>query len=243
MKKMSLLLLFFVSIECHAIFNSDSLASKKRTRKNLFEVGGSAALFFNRQPMSYQSDGWLAWIPIRMEATSPLIPSYIKYARKIGQKTMVGISSYSFGESYDTWSKLKTGEAKKGELLAITFSDITLSFDYFLKEIRISKEVMLNTYILSGLSYRWGEEWVYLSQNMFGDADLHLWVSGTTVLDLGTGANADVVLGNRLYIGGFLGYTHYFEKSRLPKDDPDYFDTYRPNRDVLRLHPKIGVLF
>jgi hypothetical protein len=62
-------------------------------------------------------------------------------------------------------------------------------------------------------------------------------------IGLGTGANVDIVLGNRLYIGGFLGYTHYFEKSRLPKDDPDYFDTYRPNRDVLRLHPKIGVLF
>lgn len=242
MKKMSLLLLFFVSIDCHAIFNSDSLATKKRTRKNLFEVGGSAAWFFNRQPMTYLNEGWLAWLPIRMEVTSPLIPSYIKYARKIGQKTMIGISSYSYGETYDTWSKLKTGEAIKGELLAVAFSDITLSFDYSLKEFKISENIELKTTVLSGLSYRWGEEWVYLSQNMFGDA---IYTCGCRYnsIGLGAGTNVDVVLGNRVYIGGFLGYTHYFEKSRLPKDDPDYIDSYRPNRDVLRLHPKIGVLF
>lgn len=243
MKKMSLLLLFFVSIECHAIFNSDSLATKKRTRKNLFEVGGSAALFFNRQPMSYQSDGWLAWIPIRMEATSPLIPSYIKYARKIGQKTMVGISSYSYGISYgDVRKKINNGIAKTGEVMIMDYDDFSLIFDYSLADIRLNKLLSITASASSMISYRTGIEQVYLSQNMFGDA---IYTCGCRYnsIGLGAGANVDVVLGNRVYIGGFLGYTHYFEKSRLPKDDPDYIDTYRPNRDVLRLHPKIGVLF
>jgi hypothetical protein len=242
MKKLLLMSLCVISYHAYSASLADSIATKKRIHKNLFEVGGSAALFFNRQPMSYQSEGWLAWLPIRMEATSPLIPSYIKYAHKIGQKTMIGISSYSFGESYDTWAKLNTGEAKKGELLAITFADITLSFDYHLKQININKYIMLNSYVSSGLSYRWGEEWVYLSQNAFNDV---LYTCGCRYnsIGLGTGTNLDIVLGNRIYVGALMGYTHYFEKSRLPKDDPYYFSTYKPSRDVLRLHPKIGVLF
>jgi hypothetical protein len=243
MKKLFLLSLLTICFKTYGNIYADSISSKKSVRKNLMEFGGSAAWFFNKYPIDYNSEGWIGWLPIRMEITSPIIPSYFKYAHSINQKTMLGISTYTYGVLYkEVGRKIGLQEAKKGEIWRRVVNDISLGLDYYLKEVQLNRFTSIRMTISPSVSYRWGVEQVYLNQNMFGDV-IYTCRCRYNSIGLGTGANVDIVLGNRLYIGGFLGYTHYFEKSRLPKDDPDYFDTYRPNRDVLRLHPKIGVLF
>jgi hypothetical protein len=243
MKKLLLIIACLGSIKAHSANISENPESKKRTRKNLFELGGSAAWFFNKYPIDYNSEGWIGWLPIRMEITSPIIPSYFKYAHSINQKTMLGISTYTYGVLYkEVGRKIGLQEAKKGEIWRRVVNDISLGLDYYLKEVQLNRFTSIRMTISPSVSYRWGVEQVYLNQNMFGDV-IYTCRCRYNSIGLGTGANVDIVLGNRLYIGGFLGYTHYFEKSRLPKDDPYYFSTYKPNRDVLRLHPKIGVLF
>jgi hypothetical protein len=59
MKKLFLLSLLTICFKTYGNIYADSISSKKSVRKNLMEFGGSAAWFFNKYPIDYNSEGWI----------------------------------------------------------------------------------------------------------------------------------------------------------------------------------------
>ncbi|MBX7206483.1 MAG: hypothetical protein IT247_04630 [Bacteroidia bacterium] len=240
MKKLLYVILYFLSISAYCAIATDSIPQKRKSPQNLIEVGSTAAWFFDKHRMNFFDDGGFGWLPIM--ATSPYIPSYIKYSRNLNEKTRIGLSTYSYGNLYDLGQKIKSGIAKKGDVWRREFDDITLSGDYSFLQKQLNRFVLLKYIISANISYRKGMELVYLDVNDYRDV-IHTCMCRYSAIGLGGQVSLDFYFGSHFLVGGTLGYSHYFEKSRLSRNSSYYLSTYRPNRDILVLHPKIGIVF
>lgn len=232
MKRLLLFITFFSTIRVQANLTADSLQHKKQY-KNFIEVGYNAAWFFDMHRLAFFRQGGLSWLPNR-PITTPLVPSYIKYARIFKHNIELGLSSYTYGVLYQY-------KKTKGDLMYRWFDDVTLSMGRSFT-VSLNKFVALKYTISPSVSYRWGTEWVYLAENDYHDV-IHICSCDYNSFGLGGTGSMDIVLRNRLYFGGSLGYTYYFEKSKLKPTSTYYYKDYKPNRDVLVFHPRLGVLF
>lgn len=240
---MKKLLFIIASIGCmkvHATNTAEHPESKKSTRKNLIEIGWSAGWLFNNKPLTFQKYGGLMWLPIET-ADSRILPSYIKYSRCLSLKTMLSFSMHSFGVYYpEVIQNIKMSQASKGKITTMFFDDFTLGVEYNFRNKRLTRQLTLRNNFSAGISYRDG--FVLVSGKGYPEGYAEYY-KGYSSMGLGVSSSFDLVVSNRFFIGGLIGYTHYFENGFLDKDAPEYFDSYTPIRHVLRVHPKIGVLF
>ncbi len=223
---------------CVGIIYSDSFSatlsdstSYKKQHKNLIEIGYSAAWFFDKHPMAFYKEGGLDLIPVM--SLPSWMPSYIKYSRIIHKQIDLGLSNYSFAESYIPF--------QKGDIWIRSVNDVTISIGRsFFRN--LNQFTNLKYSFSPGVSYRWGTEWVYLAENDYHDV-IYTCMCDYNSIGLGSTGSIDFVLKKRLYFGGSAGYTYYFEKSKMNPNSPYYFKAYRPNRDVFVFHPRLGVMF
>ncbi len=240
MKKLFLIIACLGSVQVHATNTSENPELKKGLRKNMVEVGWSAGWLFNNQPLTLSTYGGMMWFPV-YSVNSRLVPSYIKFAHSVSPKIMLSFSMHSFGVNYKKIEQdIRMSIASKGKISTMSFDDFTLSAEYNVWDKKLTRQLAVRNSYSAGISYRDG--FVIVAGKGFSEGYAEYY-KGYSSMGLGGSTSFDLVISNRLYVGGLIGYTHYFESGFLDKDAPDYFDSYKPIRNVLRVHPKIGVLF
>ena len=240
MKKPLFIIACMFSLLAQASNTSENPEPKKRARKNLIEVGWSAGWLFNNQPLTFSSYGGMRWFPVEA-VNSRLVPSYLKYAHAVSPKIMLSFSMHSFGVYYKKVEQdIRMSRVSEGKMFIMSFDDFTLSAEYNAWDKKLNRVLSVRNRYSAGISYRDGYVLVAGKGQFEGYAE---YSKSYSSMGLGASTSLDLVISDRLYIGGLIGYTHYFESSYLDKDAPEYFDSYKPVRHVLRIHPKIGVLF
>ncbi|MBP6304009.1 MAG: hypothetical protein KBB37_12910 [Bacteroidia bacterium] len=62
---------------------------------------------------------------------------------------------------------------------------------------------------------------------------------------VGLSTGIDFVIMNKVFFGAEFGASHYFQKNNLKVEPPGtvFYNSYKVNKDLLFVHPKIGILF
>jgi hypothetical protein len=200
-------------------------------------VGYNAAWFFDKHHMTFYKEGGLSWLSPM--TAPPLIPSFVKYSRMLNKNTELGLSTFSYAKSYNF--ALSSITEQKWDIWIRSVNAVTISVGRSFI-LNLNRFAELKYTFSPGISYRWGTELVYMGENDYHDV-IAICTCDYKSIGLGSTGSMDIVLRNRLYLGGSVGYTYYFEKSRMNPNSTYYIKAYKPNRDVLVFHPRLGVLF
>jgi hypothetical protein len=199
--------------------------------KNRVEIGTSFVNFFEQEGFKY----------LRQKNQVSLVDAmYMKYGYKVSKKIEIGISRYWFGQTFQN----PDDSLAKGAVLKRYYKNSLLYVRYDLAKNNPIKSIDLIPSICIGLNYRYnGTEEIFLKRN----SPTEIVRDGTILKSFGAGIefNLDVIVKKHFFIGSEVSYVHYFQKNGLSVESPNsaFYKRYKPNRNLVVFHPKIGILF
>ena len=172
-----------------------------------------------------------------------LVPKYEMVYMKCGyllhRKYEVGVSTYWHSRYYTR----DYDNLIKGDVLSRYYRNYNIHMRYnFLKQ--NNSRVNFQAYSSVQLNRRTsGRENIFLARR----SPIEIITDGTRYRSWGVGVSGGVeaVFVNKIYVGAEFGFAHYFQQNNLnvePKGTVLY-NSYQVNKDVLFLHPKIGIFF
>jgi len=228
MNKSVIIFFLFVPIQAFSGTNDSSIT---RHLKNRVEIGTSFVNFMEHEGFKY----------LKQENQVSLFDAmYIKYGYKVTEKIEIGIARYWFGKTFEN----PVDSLAKGAVLKRYYKNSLLYIRYDLTRKKTLKSISLIPSICIGLNYRYnGTEEIFLKRN----SPTEIVRDGTRLKSIGTGIefNLDIVIKKHFFIGSEVSYVYYFQKNGLSVEPPGsaFYKQYKPNRNLMVFHPKIGVIF
>lgn len=222
----SISLILFILVYFSVCGQRDSVSI---TKKNMVEVGVTSASFFDGKGIVYPTFG--------SNAFSSLYQVNLNYSR-----TMDNVSPFIQIEGfYKNYNIKIDNTTKKGETTSRYFAIAKIG-------VKSSNLIHLQDYhhitVGASVNYRYGEEEILLGYFTNG---FDYVSDGTQYNSIGFGSHLDYyyLIFDRITFGLRTGFDYYLQKPSLQSEPvgSDFYKSYKPNRAIFSLQPRIGFKF